>query len=242
MPQISRLLPLVALLIALTGCSTYLPPGTKADLQAFAPTNIQEAFAAKATHPFPASMAVVRVQSPSYTNYNLRRSGGQYGTGRYSVIISREVEEESQLNRITSLPQVAGLVALNRMLLPPKLESDREIREAASRLHADLVLLYTFDTVFIDRDAAKPLSVITLGLSPTRKITAITTVSALLLDTRTGYVYSAYEVTEKKASLATSWGSADSADSVRRETEKTAFGRLVDEFAASWPRLLANNG
>lgn len=234
-----RFVSLTVLLCVLTGCSTYLPPGAKADLQAFAPANIQDAFATKPTHPFPASIAVVRVQSPNYTNYYLRQNGGQYGTGRYSVVISREVEDEAQFARISSLPQVSGLVALNRMLLPPKLESDREIREATARLHADLVLLYTFDTIFVDRDAAKPLSVITLGLSPTRKITAITTISGLLLDTRTGYVYAAYEVTEKKTALATSWGSADSADGVRRDTEKNAFAKLVDEFAASWPKLLA---
>ncbi len=234
-------LALVGALALLTGCSTYITPGAKADLQTFAPPNIQEAFAAKPTRPFPASMAVVRVQSPGYTNYNLRRYGGQYGSGRYSVILSRESGEETQFNRITSLPQMNGIVALNRMLLRPELKSDAEIREAAARLHADLVLLYTFDTTFIDHDAAKPLSVITLGLSPTRKITAITTASALLLDTRTGYVYSAYEVTERQGTLASSWGSADSADSVRRETEQRAFSRLVDEFTTSWPKLVAGS-
>jgi len=127
------------------------------------------------------------------------------------------------------------------MLLPARLDSDREIREAASRLQADLVFLYTFDTAFFDTDAAKPLSVITLGLSPTRKITAVTTVSGLLIDTRTGYIYSAYEVTEKAGSLATSWGTRDTADEVRRKTEKEAFKKLVDEFETSWPRILARS-
>lgn len=232
-----KLLP-VALSLAFAGCATYYPPGPKADLQAFAPPNIQEGFAAKPTAPFPASIAAVRVQAPTYTNYNLRQNGGRYGTGRYSVIMTREVEEQSQFDRVMALPQVAGLVALNRMLLPARLEGDKEIRQAAARLQADLVFLYTFDTAFFDHDAATPLTVITLGLSPTRKITAITTVSALLLDTRTGYVYSAYEVTEKEATVSTSWGSGDSADKVRRKTEQRAFAKLVDEFVASWPRLL----
>jgi hypothetical protein len=101
-----------------------------------------------------------------------------------------------------------------------------------------LVFLYTFDTAFFGVDAAKPLTVITLGLSPTRKITAVTTVSALLLDTRTGYIYSAYEVTEREAMVSTSWGSSDTADEARRKTERRAFGKLVDEFVASWPKLL----
>ncbi|MFT4586233.1 MAG: hypothetical protein ACI9VS_000679 [Candidatus Binatia bacterium] len=229
---------LAALLMSLAGCATYIPPGGKADLQAFAPPSIQEGFAAKPSNPFPASIAAVRVQGPTYSNYYLRQNGGKYGTGRYSVIMTKEVEEQAQFDRVTALPQVSGLVALNRMLLPPRLEGDREIREAASRLRADLVFLYTFDTAFFGVDAAKPLTVITLGLSPTRKITAVTTVSALLLDTRTGYIYSAYEVTEREAMVSTSWGSSDTADEARRKTERRAFGKLVDEFVASWPKLL----
>jgi hypothetical protein len=228
--------------LSLVGCSTYIPPGAKADLQAFAPSNVQEGFAAKPTNPFPASIAAVRVQAPTYTNYYLQQNGGKYGSGRYSVIIAREVEEQPQFERISQLPQVAGIVALNRMLLPERLDSDQEIRKAASRLQADLVFLYTFDTSFVDTDSAKPLSVITLGLSPTRKITAIATVSGLLIDTRTGYVYAAYEVTEKAGTIATSWGSSDAADEVRRKTEKAAFKKLVDEFATLWPKLLARAG
>ena len=133
---------------------------------------------------------------------------------------------------------MAGIVSINRMLLPDRLEGDREIRVAASRLQADLVLLYTFDTSFFDTDMAKPLTVITLGLSPTRKISATTTCSALLLDTRTGYVYSAYEVTETARTIATSWGSRDSADEARRNNEQKAFKKLVDEFVATWPTVL----
>jgi hypothetical protein len=222
----------------LGGCSTYIPPGAKADLQAFAPADIQAGFAAKPVAPFPAAIAAVRVQAPGYANHYLRQNGGAFGSGRYSVITTREVEEPAQFERVARLPQVAGLVSINRMLLPERLESDKEIREAASRLQADLVVLYTFDTAFFDTDLAKPLSVITLGLSPTRKIIATTTASALLLDTRTGYVYSANEVTTKADTLSTSWGSLDSADDTRRRSESEAFRKLIDDFVASWPKLL----
>jgi hypothetical protein len=229
---------ILAVTMSLTGCATYIPPGAKADLQALAPPSIQEGFAAKPSAPFPASIAAVRLQAPTYTNYYLQRHGGQHGAGRYSIIMTKEVEDQAHFDRVAALPQVSGVVTLNRMLLPARLEGDREIREAASRLQADLLFLYTFDTAFFDSDAAKPLTVITLGLSPTRKITAVTTVSALLLDTRTGFIYSAYEVTEREATVSTSWGSKDSADEARRTTEKRAFGKLVDEFAGSWPKLL----
>lgn len=227
--------------LLLSGCATYIPPGAKADLQLFAPPSIQAGFAVKPTNPFPASIAVVRVQGPTYSNYYLQQQAGKYGSGRYSVIMVKEVDEQSQLERVSRLPQVTGLVTINRMLLPERLESDHEIRVAASRLQADLVFLYTFDTSFFGTDIAKPLTVITLGLSPTRKIRAITTASALLMDTRTGYIYSAYEVTEKAETLATSWGNRDSADKTRRKTEQESFRKLVDEFILTWPKILERN-
>jgi hypothetical protein len=229
-------------LVLLAGCATYVPPGPKADLQVFAPPDIQAGFAAKPSNPFPASIALVRVQSPGYSNHYLQQHGGTHGQGRYSVIFAREVEEQSDLDRLPRLPQVAGVVSLNRMLLPERLDSDREIRAAAARLQADLVLLYTFDTAFFDTDVARPLTVITLGLSPTRRISAVTTCSALLLDTRTGYIYSAYEATEKAQTISTSWGTRDSADEARRQNEKAAFRRLVDDFSGSWSRVLARHG
>jgi len=80
--------------------------------------------------------------------------------------------------------------------------------------------------------------VITLGLSPTRRISVTTTASALLLDTRTGFIYAAYEVTERANTLATSWGSRESADQIRQETESNAFAKLADIFVADWPTLL----
>ena len=229
-------------ILVMPGCATYIPPGAKADLQAFAPPDIQVGFAAKPTNPFPASVAVVRVQAPPYTNYYLQQRGGSYGSGRYSVVLAKEADEDSQLERVGKLPKIAGLVTINRMLLPERLEGDKEIRGAASRLQADLLFLYTFDTSFFDTDMAKPLSVITLGLSPTRKISAVTTCSALLMDTRTGYIYSAYEVTERAETFSTSWGSRDTADESRRNNEREAFRKLIDEFATSWPRVLERHG
>lgn len=230
----------VALL--LTGCATYIPPGAKADLQAFAPPDIKAGFAAKPTNPFPASIAVVRVQAPEYTSYHLRRYGGCYGSGRYSVVLVKEADEDSQLERFENLAKVAGIVSINRILIPERLESDKEIRGAASRLQADMVFLYTFDTSFYDIDVAKPLSVITLGLSPTRRIFAVTTCSAVLIDTRTGYIYSAYEVTKRAETFSTSWGSCDTADEERRNNEREAFKLLIDDLTTSWPKVLERHG
>jgi len=228
---------LVALAV-LGGCAqSYIVPGAKADLQAFAPVSIQEGFAAKPGAAFPAALALVRVQGPTYANFHLGASGVPAGS-RYSVVTTREVEDDAQFDRLAKLPQVDGVTGLNRMLLPEHPDSEKDLREAAARVHADLVLIYTFDTAFFDEDQATPLTAISLGFLPTRKIAVSTTASALLVDTRTGYVYSTYESTKRSDTRASVWGSRDAADAARRDNERAAFGELVDAVAGSWPKLL----
>jgi hypothetical protein len=62
------------------------------------------------------------------------------------------------------------------------------------------------------------------------------------VDTRTGYIYSAYEVTERAETFATTWGSSEAADEARRDNERRAFKKLVDEVTASWQGVLARHG
>ena len=227
-----------AALAFLSGCASYVPPGPKANLDVFANDNdIGKNFALRPAATFPATLAVVRAQGPRYSNHHLHVNGGPQGDGAYTLLTVREVDEDAQLARLGSLPRLAGVTGVNRLLVPAKLESDRELRAIASRLQADLVLVYTFDTAFFDRDVAKPLSVVSLGLSPTRHVTAVTTVSALLIDTRSGYIHATFEATETARNLSTSWGSADAADAARRATERAAFARLITDFIAAWPRV-----
>jgi hypothetical protein len=228
----------ILIILFSSGCATYIPPGGKADLDIFAPADIKAGFSIKPTNPFPASIAVIRVQAPSYSNYYLQQRGGSYGSGKYSVVFTKEAGEDTQLEKVGKLQQVAGLVTINRMLLSEDLNGDKELRAAASRLQADLVFVYTFDTTFFDTNIAKPLAVITLGLSPTNKIIANTTCSALLIDTRSGYIYSAYEVSEQTETFSTSWGSRDTADEARRENEKNAFIKLTNEFIETWQKVI----
>src|SRR3954470_11734721 len=66
-----------------------------------------------------------------------------------------------------------------------------------------MLLIYTFDTAFHDHDLAAPLSVVTLGLSPTQATHVVTTASAVLMDTRNGFIYGVAEASEKRNGLAT---------------------------------------
>lgn len=221
-----------------SGCSTYIPPSGRADLSAISSSTMQESFAAKPAAAFPANIAAVRVQAPRYRNYFTDREGGVYGEGRYSVITVKEVEDQTDLERISKLPDVGGLVSISRLLLPQTLKSDRELREAAARLKADMLLLYTFDTSFHDNDQSVALNVITLGLSPTRRVFVHVAASALLIDTRTGFVYAALDSNEKRDVRTNAWESRETADRARRDAEQAAFKSLAGEFEKNWSRIV----
>jgi hypothetical protein len=150
----------------------------------------------------------------------------------------KEVEEDADTERIARLPQVGGLISISTLLLPQSLKSDLELREAAARLKADMVLLYTFDTSFHDNDASVALNVITLGLSPTRRVFVRVAASALLMDTRTGFIYAALESNEKREVTTNAWESRETADRARRDAERTAFKGLVSEFEKHWPQIV----
>ena len=87
---------------------------------------------------------------------------------------------------------------------------------AASQLQCDMLLVYTLDTTFHDRDLASPISVITLGLSPTQATHVVTTASAVLLDTRNGYCYGVAEASAKRNGIATAWNTQSAIDGAFR--------------------------
>ncbi len=224
--------------IVLCGCGTYIPPSGRADLSAVANPSMQESFSAKPAAAFPAYIAAVRVQAPGYHNYYTDESGGVYGSGRYSVITIKEVEDDADFERLQRLPNLGGLITINPLLLPRHLTSDAQIRDAAARLKADMVLLYTFDTSFHNNDESVALNVISLGLSPTRHVYVHVDASALLVDTRTGFIYAAFEANEHQKILSNAWESGETADRARRDSERAAFKDLVDQFQKNWPRII----
>lgn len=228
----------VAAVVVFSGCNSYVPPGGRADFAAFSSSSMQESFAAKPAAQFPASIAAVRVQASRYRSYYTEREGGVYGQGHYSVITVQDVEEPADMDRISKLPDVGGIIAISTLLLPENLQSDKELREAAARLKADMLLLYTFNTSFHENDTSVALSVITLGLSPTRKVFVRVTASALLIDTRTGFIYAAIDANEKRELTTNVWESKESADRARQGAEKAAFKSLINQFLETWPAIV----
>ena len=258
--SILRIFLLAVGVIIVAGCSSYTTPGGGAEMSVFAERSFAETkgesltttlpsghtiyetpsggtieiLKRQPTAKFPANIVTVRVQEAGYISYTNKA----YGQGNYSVVTVRDVEKDEDFERLSKLHEIAQLSPLSRLLLPSYLESDKELRQAASRLQADMVLIYTIDTDFLDRDKSTLLSIITLGLGPTIEVRVISTVSALVLDTRTGYVYGIVEETAKSEQTTAAITTQNAFDKLRLKTEREAFEKFLDEFEVLWKNIV----
>jgi hypothetical protein len=237
---------LLALLILCTGCAqTYVTPGRAAPMQLFGATpqeqknnadfGIQSILDKKPLAAFPASIAVVRVQA---TDYQSRTNCG-YGSGQYSVVTTRDVEADADMSRLSAFPMLRGVATLNRLVIPGTLNSDFELRQAAAKMHADLLVIYTIDTQFIEKSRANALTLLTLGTTTTDNTRILSTASAAILDTRSGYVYGLAEGTHRLEQHRNAWKTEDEVDQDRRHTESLAFHDLIQNLGSTWNAVVA---
>lgn len=235
-----RILVVVIVLVLLafnSGCASYVTPGRGVSLASIdeSEPDIAENFKRKPASPFPARLAVVRVQDSGYYSHCNR----SYGRGAYSVVTTHDVEKDEHFERICKLPMVAGVAPLNRMVLSRHLQNVKNLRVGASQLKADLLLVYTFDTSFdVPGQDVGPLTLISLGFLPNKQASVTTTASAAIYDVRTGYIYGLCESTANQKRLASSWSKKDAIDRCRIDTETEAFDGLVGEFEKTWKMIL----
>jgi len=222
----------------LAGCATYTTPGPGVSIANLsrADADIGELLKAEPASPFPARMAVARIQASGYSSPTNRC----YGTGQYYVVTTRDIEPEETFDRITRLPQLEGLALMNRLLLSPNFKSMKDLRLAAASLKTDLLLVYSLDTGFnIDSVDVGPLGLITLGFLPNKKAKVTATASAAIFDVRTGFIYGVAEATSVEEQRATFWSTKEAIDAARQEAEKSAFQRLVGEIEKLWGGVIA---
>ncbi len=219
------------------GCAQYATPGRGAEFASFGASrdaqtdgSISNNLSRRPLASLPAGIAVVRVQAPGYSS----KTAVGWGTGNYCIVTTRDVEKPEQIERLAKMPMVSGVAPISRLLLSGSLNSDMELRQAAASLHADFLLIYTFDTTFTVDDKASPLTVFTLGLSPNQQARVLTTASAVVMDTRNGYIYGVAEASESKNQLASAWTSENAVDETRRLAESDAFDKLVSEIQGTW--------
>ena len=231
-----RIIVLALMSFLLGACASYTTPGGSVQLNELADEDIQDLMSKEPTAIFPVNVAVARVQAPGYASYRVN----SFGTGRYSVVTTREVETAADFKRLSSLPMIEGLAPLNRILLPANLDSIKSLREASARLKSDVLLIYTFDTSFhAGEQKFAPLNAISLGFLKNKKVTVTTTVSAAFFDVRTEYLYGLSEATAKASKHSSVWGTSDAVDDMRVSTEKTAFQKLLPEIEKTWSGIVS---
>ena len=234
-PMKCRKIFLLCATLLLASCASYVTPGGPANLKAITEPSVKKSFDAKPAIHFPANLALVRVQDGGYRS----PTANGVGRGAYSVLTKRDIEKESDIDTLSRLPGVAGVVTLNRLLVPADLSTDVELREAAAKLHADAILLYTIATEFHDRDVIAPLTTLSLGLAPNTHYKIQSSASAVLIDTKTGFVYGALEEDADRSGLTISWGSSDVIDAARKKAEREALDKLLANFGPFWDRIKA---
>lgn len=240
----------IAALLILSGCTTHVVRPSGADMSTFGykvnksadetrqwqtDHEIAQTLELAPLARFPAAIAVVRVQSAANQS---RSNGVSYGSGAYRVVPTPTVETEDHLKTMRSLPSVQGIVRLNRLVLGKNTRTDKDLRAAAARLHADLTLVYTINTEWTVDNDAEPLDAITIGFSKYKNITVTSTATALLLGTHNGYVYATAEVMADQSYKDNAWRNAEQIEEARETLEQEAFDELVADFSASWPQVL----
>jgi hypothetical protein len=144
--------------------------------------SIARSFDLKPLAAFPVAIATVRVQSPMYDRHSPTSS-------RFAVIDDRAVERVEHATKLESLPHVHGIAPLNRLILPPSLLSHDQLRQGAAAVRAEMLLIYTLDTRFYEEDRSDPVETVTLGLWSDDRTHWVCNASAVLMDTRNGYIY-----------------------------------------------------
>jgi hypothetical protein len=248
--KFASLLVIILMCGCLAGCASYATPGRAAAMELFGATAakspqqqgtdpwISTELNRKPMATFPAAIAMARVQAPGYWSYSRPLT---YGQGQFTVVTSRDVESDQQLERLEKLPMLRGLAPLNRLVIPSVLQTDADLRTAAAKLRADILLVYTLDTRFEEKSRATPLAVVTLGAAPTDQMYVACTASAALLDTRSGYVYGLAEATERREAARNAWTTEMEIDRFRLNTERVAFESLVEELQKTWKRVVREN-
>lgn len=234
--RFSRVVTVIAFIGLLHGCAAkYVTPGGPAHLADIDRPDIRELVARKPSPNFPARIAIARVQAAGYRS----QTAEGVGLGRFTVITVQELFGDKELQAVSDWGQVAGVAPLNSLLLPPTLNSLDDLRVAAAKVQADVLLIYTLDTLFrVQGKVYSPLAVISLGILPDRDAKVTSTASALFIDVRTGFVYGLADATAKASQLTNAWDSADAVDRKRLEAEKQAVQELVRNLGSTWSGIV----
>ncbi len=236
-----NLLTLITLFL-LAGCAnTYVTPAggvTVAELTAGDVASIQmtdqdlrQYYARQPASPWPARIAIVRVQDAGYAG----RSQYEHGWQRFAVAKTRDIEGEDAYSELTNLPMIAAVTPVGGFLLPANASTLKDLRAPAARLHADMLLVYSVDNSFsVAGKSYGPLSAITLGFLRNQKARVTATISGALIDVRTGFIYGTAEASESDERSASIWSTQQAVETSRIKAESDAMQSFMHEFGNLW--------
>ncbi len=213
---------------------TRLPRRSVCEIAEIADEDIKELFEREPASPFPARLAVVRVQDSGYVS----KTNHGYGSGRYTIVTTRDIESDEDFKVIQELPMISSVAPLSRLLVPGNASTLKDLRVPAAKLKADMLLLYSVDTIFnVEGTPLGPLSLISLGFIPNKKAFVTSTVSGAIIDVRTGYIYGTSEATAREEQRASMWSAEDAIDASRVKAEHQAFQSFISEFKRLWKNV-----
>lgn len=241
--------------VCLTGCySSYATPGKAADFSdlglsvrsqdmtdderaLLTDRFIEQRLNTKPLASFPARIVFAQVQGTGY-----RWSGrSTYGEGNTTIVDTHHdpaMEEAIKTLSDPPMPGVTSLGILNSLLVPDRIRDHSDLRAAAANLQADMLLLYTFDTKIHDDEFLPYVGILTLGLFPDRVTKATSNASAILIDTRNGYVYGAATGIAEASEVSSFLGSSKAFDKAIKRVEADAMIDLVKNMRTAWGLIL----
>jgi len=234
---------LVVIISIITSCGHYVTPGSAVKISELADEDISKLLSNKPASEFPVNIAVARIQHPQYTSYRYQHNLYSEQQGNFSLILTRHADEDEAFQKLSELNGVKQASPFNRLLLPYNYKSIKDLRMAAAKMKAQMLLVYTFDTEFtIDTKNYGPQNVVSLGYLKNKDVKVTTTASVALFDVQTEYLYGLAEATTNENRKSNAWKKEDEVDNLRVATEKKAFAKLMGEIEKMWAGVYQEYG
>lgn len=110
-----------------------MTPGGDVKFSELADEDISKVLSNKPTAEFPVTIAIARIQAPRYSNYRYSQNENQANNGNFTIILTRDANEEKQIQEIEKLQGIKQISPFNRLLLPYNYRTIKDLRLAAAR-------------------------------------------------------------------------------------------------------------
>ena len=242
MKKYANLFLITLLSVIIISCAAnYTTPGADVKISNLADEDISKILQNKPSAEFPVNIAVARIQAPNYSNYTYqnRYSRTENSGENFSMILTRDADEETSFAELGKLKGIKQISPFNKLLLPYNYKTIKDLRLAAAKMKASMLLVYTFDSQFsVDNKNYGPQNVFSLGYLKNKNVKVRSTASAALFDVQTEYLYGLSEATAEQSKTSNAWKKQDEVDNLRIETEKESFKKLTEQIKEMWSGVL----